>query len=97
MLNGLGSCHGGMMFALADSAFAFACNSHNEATVAAGCSIEFLQPVPPGAVLTAIAQERARVGRRGVYDVTLSDGAGRVVALFCGKSARVAGEVIGRS
>ncbi len=76
MLNGLGSCHGGMMFALADSAFAFACNSHNEATVAAGCSIEFLQPVPPGAVLTAIAQERARVGRRGVYPDTLGSAAG---------------------
>ena len=95
MLNGLGSCHGGMMFTLADSAFAFACNSRNEATVAAGCSIEFLRPVPAGAVLTAEAQERVRVGRRGVYDVTVHDQDGQAVAAFCGKSGRVQGEVIG--
>ena len=95
MLNGLGSCHGGMMFTLADSAFAFACNSRNEATVAAGCSIEFLRPVPAGAVLTAEAQERVLVGRRGVYDVTVRDQDGQAVAAFCGKSGRVQGEVIG--
>lgn len=95
MLNGLGSCHGGMMFALADSAFAFACNSRNEATVAAGCSIEFLAPVPPGAELTAIAEERVVAGRRGVYEVMVRDQTGHVVAAFTGKSGRVKGEVIG--
>lgn len=97
MLNGLGSCHGGMMFALCDSAFAFACNSRNQATVAAGCSIEFLAPVAPGSRLTAVAQERVLAGRRGVYDVTLTDAQGQVVAVFSGKSARVQGEVIGRA
>ena len=95
MLNGLGSCHGGMIFCLADSAFAFACNSRNEASVAAGCSIEFLAAVAPGAVLTAEARERARSGRRGVYEISVSNEAGEIVALFCGKSGRVKGEVIG--
>lgn len=97
MLNGLGSCHGGMMFSLADSAFAFACNSRNEATVAAGCSIEFLTPVPAGAILTAEAQERVLSGRRGIYDVLIREQNGAVVASFCGKSGRFKGEVIGAS
>lgn len=96
MLNGLGSCHGGILFLLADSAFAFACNARNDATVAAGGSIEFLLPVPPGTRLTATAQERVLSGRRGVYEVALTDPEGQVVAMFCGKSARVQGEVIGR-
>lgn len=95
MLNGLGSCHGGMLFSLADSAFAYACNSRNQATVAAGCSIEFLAPVPPGTHLSAVAQERVLVGRRGVYDVTVSKDDGEVVATFRGISSRVKGEVIG--
>lgn len=95
MLNGLGSCHGGIIFTLADSAFAFACNSRNQATVAAGCSIEFLRPVPPGALLIAEASERVLAGRRGVYDVLVRDQDGEIVATFCGKSGRVNGEVIG--
>lgn len=94
MLNGLGSCHGGFMFALADSAFAFSCNSRNEATVAAGCSIEFLRPVRVGETLVAVAQERALIGRSGVYDVSVLGADGQPVALFRGKSARVKGEVI---
>lgn len=94
MLNGYGTCHGGFLFALADSAFAFACNSRNEATVAAGCSIEYLRPVAVGTVLTATAVERALAGRSGVYDVTLSDADGVVVALFRGKSARIKGDVV---
>ncbi len=93
MLNGYGTCHGGFLFALADSAFAFACNSRNEATVAAGCSIEYLRPVPEGTRLTATAVERALAGRSGVYDVALSDDAGTVFALFRGKSARIKGDV----
>jgi len=62
-LNGHGICHGGLMFTLADSAFAFACNSHNINTVAAGCSIEFLKPVQGGDVLTAEATEQVLSGR----------------------------------
>ncbi|MGQ0620726.1 MAG: hydroxyphenylacetyl-CoA thioesterase PaaI [Panacagrimonas sp.] len=94
MLNGHRICHGGFMFTLADSAFAFACNSRNEATVAAGCSIEFLRPVAEGETLTAIAQERVLSGRTGIYDITLVDSGGQPVALFRGKSARIKGEVI---
>jgi acyl-CoA thioesterase len=95
MLNGLGICHGGFMFTLADSAFAFSCNSRNEATVAAGCSIEFLRPVKEGEVLTAVARERVSSGRSGIYDVDVLDEAGQPVAIFRGKSARIKGEVIG--
>lgn len=94
MLNGHRICHGGFMFTLADSAFAFACNSRNEATVAAGCSIEYLRPVAEGETLTAIAQERVLSGRTGIYDITLVDSAGQPVALFRGKSARIKGEVL---
>ena len=94
MLNGLRSCHGGFIFALADSAFAFACNSRNEATVAAGCSIEFLRPGLEGERLRAVAKERLLSGRTGIYDVDVFDGKGQLVATFRGKSARVKGDVI---
>lgn len=94
MLNGLQTCHGGFMFTLADSAFAFSCNSRNEATVAAGCSIEFLRPVKEGETLTAISEERVLSGRTGIYDVTVTDSAGALVAIFRGKSARIKGEVL---
>ena len=94
MLNGHAMCHGGFMFTLADSAFAFACNSRNEATVAAGCSIEFLRPVREHEVLTAIGHERVLSGRTGIYDVTVIDELGQPVAVFRGKSARVKGDVI---
>lgn len=94
MLNGHQTCHGGFMFALADSAFAFACNSRNEATVAAGCSIEYLRPVREGESLVAIAQERAMIGRSGVYDVAVLGADGEPVALFRGKSTRIKGEVL---
>lgn len=94
MLNGYGTCHGGTLFALADSAFAFACNSRNEAAVAAGCSIEFLRAGREGDQLIATAVERARSGKSGVYDVTVTDAAGEVLALFRGKSLKVGGTVI---
>ena len=94
MLNGHHTCQGGLMFALADSAFAFACNSRNEATVAAGCAIEFLRPVREGEQLMATAQERALAGRSGIYDVSVADAAGAVVALFRGKSHRIRGEAL---
>jgi len=94
MLNGHLTCHGGFIFALADSAFAFACNSRNQSTVAAGCSIEYLRPALAGQQLTAIAQERALPGRTGVYDVAVNNDLGQLVALFRGKSHRIKGEVI---
>lgn len=91
-LNGLGSCHGGYMFLLADSAFAFACNSHNRRAVAAGAQIEFLAPPMEGDVLTAHAEEVHAAGRTGFYDVTVTDQSGRRVAIFRGRSAIVKGE-----
>lgn len=93
MLNGHLSCHGGYIFALADSAFAFACNSHNLNTVGAGCSIEYLAPGRLGDLLTAEAQEQALAGKTGVYDIKVTNQDGRTIALFRGKSHRVSGEV----
>ena len=93
-LNGHQSCHGGIIFSLADSAFAFACNSHNHVTVGAGCTIEYLRPAFEGDVLTADAQELARSGRHGVYDVRISNQKGQVIALFRGKSTQVSGTLV---
>ena len=93
MLNGHGTCHGGYIFMLADSAFAFACNSHNFNTVGAGCSIDYLSPGREGELLTAQAQEQALSGKTGVYDVVVTNQEGRKVALFRGKSHRVSGMV----
>lgn len=94
MLNGHQTCHGGFIFALADSAFAFACNSHNQITVGAGCSIDYLAPGRLHDVLTAEAVEQALAGKSGIYDVKVSNQDGCTVALFRGKSHRVSGEVI---
>ena len=94
MVNGHAICHGGLVFTLADSAFAFACNSHNLNTVANGCAIEFLAPAQEGDVLTAVAREQAQVGRNGVYDVEVRNQAGTIVALFRGKSTRIKGQVV---
>ena len=94
MLNGHGTCHGGYIFTLADSAFAFACNSHNFNTVGAGCTIDYLAPGRAGDVLVAEALEQALAGKTGVYDVVVTDQDGRKVALFRGKSHRVAGHVV---
>lgn len=93
-LNGHGICHGGLMFTLADSCFAFACNSHNINTVAAGCSIEFLKPVQGGDVLTAEATEQILSGRHGIYDIKVTNRDGEVVAMFRGKSAQIKGHVV---
>jgi len=93
MLNGHGTCHGGYIFMLADSAFAFACNSHNFNTVGAGCSIDYLSPGREGELLTAQAQEQALSGKTGVYDIVVTNEEGRKVALFRGKSHRVNGMV----
>ncbi len=94
MVNGHHMCHGGMIFTLADTAFAYACNSYNLNTVAAAAQIDFLAPAQEGEVLKAEATERATAGRSGVYDVTVHTRDGRLVALFRGKSARISGEVI---
>lgn len=94
MLNGHQTCHGGFIFALADSAFAFACNSHNHNTVGAGCTIDYLAPVRLDDLLTAEAVERTLVGKTGIYDVTVSDQEGRIIATFRGKSHRVSGQLV---
>lgn len=94
MLNGHGMCHGGFMFTLADSTFAYACNSHNRNTVASACAIDFLAPARLGDVLEAEGVERSRSGRTGVYDITVRIQGGKTVALFRGKSYRIDGEVI---
>lgn len=94
MIQGHGSCHGGYLFTLADSAFAFACNSYNKATVASGCSIDYMLGAREGDMLTANAVEQSRGNRTGVYDITITNQNGHVVALFRGKSYQVRGEVI---
>jgi acyl-CoA thioesterase len=86
MVNGHGTCHGGYIFTLADSAFAFACNTHNERTVAAHCAISFLRPVAAGTRLVATATERSRAGRSGIYDVTVCAEDGTILAEFRGNS-----------
>jgi acyl-CoA thioesterase len=95
MINGHDICHGGLIFTLADSTFAFACNARNEVTVAAGADIAFLSPAKRGETLIAVASERAGTGRSGIYDVEVSvAGSGRLVALFRGRSRRIEGAII---
>lgn len=94
MVNLHGTTHGGLVFTLADSAFAYACNSHNKVAVASSCSIDFLRPAHRGETLTATAIEQALIGRSGVYDVRVENNDGELVALFRGKSAQVRGTVI---
>ena len=84
MVNGVGLCHGGYIFALADSAFAFACNTTGEVAVAQHCAVTFLRPARLGERLVAEAREQHRAGRGGVYDVRVETAAGEVVALFRG-------------
>ncbi|WP_321893194.1 hydroxyphenylacetyl-CoA thioesterase PaaI [Paraburkholderia tropica] len=93
-LNGHQICHGGLIFTLADSTFAFACNSYNINTVASGCSIEFLRPVQPDDQLTAEAVEQVMSGRNGIYDIRVTNRAGETVAMFRGKSAQIRGNMI---
>lgn len=91
MTNGHGSCHGGYMFALADSAFAFACNSYNQRAVAQHCSITYLIPGRLGDRLTASARETSRRGRSGIYDIRITNQDGEHVAEFRGHSRTVKG------
>jgi len=86
MLNGHQTCHGGLISALADSAFAFACNSYNEMTVASGFSIDFTASAHLGDLLTARCVEVSRAGRTGIYDTTVTNQRGERIALFRGRS-----------
>ncbi|WP_374666830.1 hydroxyphenylacetyl-CoA thioesterase PaaI [Ramlibacter sp.] len=94
MLNGHKICHGGLIFTLADSTFAFACNSHNKVAVAAGCSIEFLKPAHLGDVLTCEGVEQVLQGRHGIYDMKVTNQKGEVIAMFRGKSAQIQGHIV---
>jgi acyl-CoA thioesterase len=94
MVNGHGMCHGGFIFTLADSAFAYSCNSHNHNAVASGCSIEYLAPAQIGDTLTAVGEERGLAGRTGIYDIEISNQDGKRIAMFRGKSHRIQGEVV---
>ena len=94
MLNGHGTCHGGFIFALADSAFAFACNTNGAVSVASQCSISFLRPVRGGERLVAAAAERYREGRSGIYDVRVSVG-DATVAEFRGHSRTTGARLLG--
>ena len=93
MVNGHGIAHGGFIFTLADSAFAFACNSHNQRTVAAQCNISFIRPGKLGDTLVATAREISRTGRSGIYDVrvTVND---TVVAELRGHSRTIGGALV---
>ena len=94
MTNGHGICHGGFMFLLADSTFAFACNSHNQRAVAASAEIHFIASAHEGDVLTAEGVEQHLAGRSGVYDMRVTDQSGRLIALFRGKSATIKGQFV---
>ena len=96
MTNGHKTCHGGYIFTLADSAFAFACNSYNQNTVAQHCSVTFLRPAVEGDRLTASAREVSRIGRGGVYDVRVTNQSGEHVAEFRGHSRTVKGTLIAK-
>ncbi len=85
MLNGFAICHGGYIFTLADTAFAFACNAYDDLTVAAGASIEFLRPAREGDRLRADAEELSRTGRSGIYDVVVRNQDDAPIAVFRGR------------
>jgi acyl-CoA thioesterase len=95
MVNGHKLCHGGLIFTLADSAFAFACNTYNAVTVASAANVEFLLPARLGDELTATAEERSRSKRTGIYDVTVHNSQGECVALFRGRSHEIGGAITG--
>ena len=92
MLNGFDTCHGGFITTLGDTAFAYACNTRNELTVASGLSVDFVAPGRPGDVLVAEAKELSQAGRTGVYDVTIRNRQGQLIALFRGRSYSMKGK-----
>ena len=95
MTNGHGICHGGYVFTVADTAFAFACNTYDDRTVAAGADINFLEPVTVGERLVARASELVRRGRSGIYDVRVTRGDGVTVAEFRGRSRSLGRPLLG--
>jgi acyl-CoA thioesterase len=94
MVNGHHICHGGMVFTLADTAFAYSCNSYNENTVAATASIDFLAPAHEGDELTAVATELWRTRRNGIYEITVTNQRDERIALFRGRSHRIDGQLV---
>ena len=94
MANGHGMCHGGYLFLLADSAFAFACNSHGQRAVAAAASIDFIAPARVGDVLTARAVMVSQSGRQGLYDMSIHNQIEQLIALFRGRSATIKGSFL---
>lgn len=94
MVNGHKMCHGGFIFTLADSAFAFACNSYNLRTVAASADVSFLKSAYQGETLIADARERWREGRNGIYDICVKNGTGETIAEFRGKSRTIKGAIL---
>ena len=94
MLNGFGTCHGGILFTFADTALSCVCNSHNQRSVAHHCSIVFLRPGKLGEHLVATATERSRIGRIGIYDVSVVDEAGAVIGEFFGHAREIGGKVV---
>ena len=94
MTNGHAICHGGLIFTLADSAFAYASNNSNKNTVASGCTIEFIAPAKQGDELTAVATERTRSGRTSVYDIEIYNQRDELIALFRGKGYQIRGSVM---
>jgi acyl-CoA thioesterase len=94
MLNGHKTCHGGQIFTLADSAFAFACNSQNKAAVALSCTIDFVSPAFEDDILTATAEELHQGGRSGVYQIKITNQNLQLIALFKGNSARIKQSVL---
>lgn len=94
MVNGHNICHGGLIFTLADSSFAFACNTYNQRTVAQHCAVTFLRPGMLGDKLIARAVERQKQGRSGIYDITVTREDGTVIAEFRGHSRTIEGEIV---
>ena len=94
MLNGHDICHGGLITTLADSAFALACNSYNEVTVASGFDVNLIAPARLGDLLTASAKELSRAGRTGVYDIAVTNQRGEAVAAFRGRSYTIKGKAV---
>jgi len=94
MCNGHGTCHGGYLFTLADSTFAFACNSYNQRAVAQHCSVTFVHPAFIDDVLTACAHEISRVGRSGIYDIAITNQNNIVIAQFRGHSRTIKGQLV---
>ena len=95
MLNGHQTCHGGQLFSLADTAFAYACNSQGLAAVASAASIDFLRPAFVGELLTATARVKLQGKLTGVYDIEIVNQQQKVIALFRGKSHRIGGTITG--